>query len=1307
MASKSSKTSTAARGKGREPLDESCSDMEVEKEGNKQLDKGAPQAVSDEVVDTRSLEEILGSIPPPPPPAMTNEPGAPRLMITHVVNQNFKSYAGEKILGPFHKRFSCIVGPNGSGKSNIIDSLLFVFGYRAQKIRSKKLSVLIHNSDEHTDIPSCTVEVHFQKIIDKEGDDYEVVPDSKFCVSRTAYRDNSSVYHINGKKKTYKDVGILLRSHGIDLDHNRFLILQGEVEQISLMKPKGQTEHDEGMLEYLEDIIGSGRLKEPIQTLCRRVEMLNELRGQKLNRVKMVEKEKDALEEDKNQAIEFLCLENKIFKEKNHIYQYYIHDLKKRIKDLEMQKAKINEETKSINEKSSKLAEETKTKNKALKEFEKKFNKITKFIEENKEKFNQLDLQDVRVRENLKHAKGKMKKLEKQLQKDKEKVEELKKVPSTSTKTIDEAKAKKELLEKAKEKEEAKLQQILASLQDETKEIRKEKEAKEQELMEFSKEVTEARSNVELTQSELEIHLSRYNTALAQLSQAQEALRSTSDTLRDRKAAIKDISGKLPRAEQQLKQKELALEKLGREELGVKDLVRNLRRKVEEAKSSLAQSRSRGKVLEALLQQKKAGNIPGLYGRLGDLGAIDDKYDVAISSACGALDHIVVDTIDTAQACVNFLKAGRVGVATFIALDKMTVWEKKVGKIPTPENTPRLFDLVKVEDRKVRLAFYFALRDTLVAKNLDEATRVAFQRDKRWRVVTLQGQIIEMSGTMSGGGKVLKGRMGSSVVMDVSEEEVNQMEAQLQKDCKRAAQCEEEKSQLEEAVRKLQQEIREMRNTSEKYTASIQSFAEQEIHLKNQVKELEANVVAAAPDKTKQQQLEKALQGYKKDYEQLAEKAQEMGNKVKELQNLIMETTNHKVKAQQDRIDKIDKEIDECSSAITKAQVSARTADRNLQKSEEALQRTQKEMEETEKDIKNLTAELSTLEEKATEVMNDCKQAEEALPAVQEEKKNLLQEIEKIQNEEHELQSEALNIKLKIEQVDSHISAHQGKVKHWQKEISTLSLHSIDNQPPEELPVLGAEELEALQDPSVVTKRIALLEAQRHEMKPNLAAIAEYRKKEDLYLKHVAELDDITTERDNFRQAFEDLRKQRLNEFMAGFNLITNKLKENYQMLTLGGDAELELVDSLDPFSEGIVFSVRPPKKSWKKIFNLSGGEKTLSSLALVFALHHYKPTPLYFMDEIDAALDFKNVSIVAFYIYEQTKNAQFIIISLRNNMFEISDRLIGIYKTMNTTKSTATNPKAISLKGLAELAALEGGAQSQGGPSALPSAAL
>lgn len=136
-----------------------------------------------------------------------------------------------------------------------------------------------------------------------------------------------------------------------------------------------------------------------------------------------------------------------------------------------------------------------------------------------------------------------------------------------------------------------------------------------------------------------------------------------------------------------------------------------------------------------------------------------------------------------------------------------------------------------------------------------------------------------------------------------------------------------------------------------------------------------------------------------------------------------------------------------------------------------------------------------------------------------------------------------------------------------------------------------------------------------------------------IYLDRVQELDEITEKRNKLRNHLEDARKRRLDEFHVGFKSISSKLKEMYQMITFGGDAELELVDTYDPFSEGIVLNIRPPKKTWKNITNLSGGEKTLSSLALVFALHYYKPSPLYFMDEIDAALDFKNVSIVGNYI--------------------------------------------------------------------------
>ena len=151
-----------------------------------------------------------------------------------------------QVLGPFHKSFTSIVGPNGSGKSNVIDSMLFVFGFKASKTRAAKLSFMIHNSSTYPNVQSAKVEVHFQEIIDR-GDDFEVVPGSQFSVSRTVFKaDSSSFYQIGTKRCKTKDVTKLLMEKGIDLEHNRFLILQGEVEQIALMKPKGVSENDTG-----------------------------------------------------------------------------------------------------------------------------------------------------------------------------------------------------------------------------------------------------------------------------------------------------------------------------------------------------------------------------------------------------------------------------------------------------------------------------------------------------------------------------------------------------------------------------------------------------------------------------------------------------------------------------------------------------------------------------------------------------------------------------------------------------------------------------------------------------------------------------------------------------------------------------------------------------------------------------------------------------------------------------------------------------------------------------------------------------
>nr|XP_045624012.1 structural maintenance of chromosomes protein 4-like [Procambarus clarkii] len=1224
-------------------------------------------------------------LPPPPLPACTFDSTGPRLVITHIENEFFKSYAGRQVLGPFHKSFTSIVGPNGSGKSNVIDSMLFVFGYRAQKIRSKKISVLIHDSEEHHDVQSCTVAVHFQKIIDKDGDDFEIVPDSQFVVSRTAFRDNSSFYQINGKRCQFKAVSKELRAHGIDLDHNRFLILQGEVEQIAMMKPKALTEHDTGMLEFLEDIVGSSRFKDPIELLCKRVEELNEARGEKLNRVKLVEKEKDELEGPKEAAIEHLRLENEVTRKKHSLLQCYHLDCSRRKEKAEAKKQEIDEGMSEVKKKLEELGVKKKEKEEEIKTLGKKLEKISKAKDECSEKFKALESEDVKMQEDFKHKNQKRKKLMSQLITEKNKLEELKKVPEKNEKDIEECENLRDELENNRKKEEETYHKVMSTLNSETQQLQDEKTKFETKLIDLRKEVDEAKSAVDIAQSELDIYQSTERSEKKKLEQILAGLEKAQNTVSGRKDEIQSLKDSIPKCDEQLKCDMQKLQQLIPEQQKIEEQLRSHRVKLEETRSAMQSSRSRGRVLDAIMAQKSSGNISGVFGRLGDLGGIDEKYDVAISTACGPLDNIVVDSVETGQKCINILKKNNVGTATFIALDKMERWRNQCERsMQTPENVPRLFDLVRMNDDRVKTAFYFALRDTLVANDLDQASRIAYGR-VRHRVVTLKGELIEPSGTMSGGGRsVNHGRMGKqATVVNIDPREVECVEKRVDELTQQSVQLRRDRTQLEESVQKLTRDLKSMQLDIQKYKMEVDAAEQQLVSLQNQKKQQEEKVKSIKPDLAKIKKMEKNIEEKMKIYKEASTSAQEVEAEVTKIHDQIMEVTGGKMKGLKKSLDNVNKKLEKVNVEITRLQVAIKTAQRNTKKTEEKIAGMETEITEVQNELVSMQAKRTEIEGEATQVLEQLQTVTHKSVEFEEKVGELKAEHEVFVKKENKIKSSKIEIDQELEKYEGIIKENKAKMSHWSKQLNRLELTEIpidkDGEDETELAIQPPEVLDKL-DPKQLQYQLTMLEEKLSQSKPNLAVVHEYRKKEEIYLQRVAELDEITRQRDEQRKYHEDLRKQRLNEFMAGFTIISNKLKEMYQMITLGGDAELELVDSLDPFSEGIVFSVRPPKKSWKTITNLSGGEKTLSSLALVFALHYYKPTSLYVMDEIDAALDFKNVSIVGNYIKERTKNAQFIIISLRSQMFELADRLVGIYKTYNATKSVTINPSKIGV---------------------------
>nr|XP_033323654.1 structural maintenance of chromosomes protein 4 [Megalopta genalis] len=1210
-------------------------------------------------------------IPPPITAFHEIDVNGPRLMIIKIVNENFKSYGGTQTIGPFHKCFSAIVGPNGSGKSNAIDSMLFVFGYRASKIRSKKLSVLIHNSSERQNINSCTVSVHFQQIIDKPGSDYDVVPNSEFSVSRTAFKDNSSHYELNRKRVQFKEISKLLKSYGVDLDHNRFLILQGEVEQIAMMKPKAQNENDTGMLEFLEDIIGTARYKIPLEKLSEKVEMLSEYRLEKLNRLRIVEKEKAALEEPMQEAVQYLELENTITQIQHQLFYYKRFQTMKKLEQRENKANELDKDIANLVNEMKEVHEEKNKQNKIIDEKSKKWDNLQQKKDEISTQFNSIRKHDESLHAELVETNKRRKTNIATLKSEKSKLDELSSIPDKSKKGIQECEHLIEIHIKKKEHEESVFEKLMIGLREKTEPLLNERSALEKELISLRKNVDEAQAAFNIAKSEYELYISVEATEREKLKKLQDSLKLTIDTLADKERQLKNLEEKIPSSQRNLTQAQHALEKIKQKEIEETTKLKRMRISFEEQKCAMQASKSRNRIIDSLMREKRDGRLTGVFGRLGDLGAIDGKYDVAISTACGPLDNIVVDTVSTAQACISFLRKNDIGRATFIALEKQQrLLERSKQKIQTPENVPRLFDLIRVEDERVLPAFYYGLQDTLVADNLDQATRIAYGH-RRFRVVTLKGELIELSGTMSGGGRtVLKGRMGQKVLRnELSAVEIEKLQANLDKIHTECANIRAEHQSLENQIHSLNVDLKDMIVEKEKLCIQVQTLREQEPSLRRQLKIQEQKVAESVVDPKKVEQLKKGTNAAEKSLEKVKGNSTSVESEVQSINRKIEEISGSRVKDQQKVISNCNNTIEKAKAEICKLQVAMKTSERNVKKVEQRISNLETDVQTCEQRLRDIQKEKEELEVQAKQYLQEINELDEALVERDTAMSSFKEELNALQARENKMRAVKIDLDQRMKECKSEIKALKQQIPEYTRRIAELKLQAI---PGEELMVLEELTDEQL---SELDENTLLHDMQKATKKlpsdiPNMQVIADYKEKDALYLQRAADLEKITGDRNKMRDIYETARRRRIQEFLAGFTIITDKLKEMYQMITLGGDAELELVDSLDPFSEGIAFSVRPPKKSWKNICNLSGGEKTLSSLALVFALHHYKPTPLYFMDEIDAALDFKNVSIVGNYIKERTKNAQFIIISLRSNMFELADYLVGIYKTYNCTHS-------------------------------------
>lgn len=521
-----------------------------------------------------------------------------------------------------------------------------------------QVSELIHKSDTFPDLDYCRVSVHFCDIIDHKNDEdeYTVVPDSSLVVTRIAYKNNSSKYLVDDKVSSFTEVGVLLRKRGIDLDNNRFLILQGEVEQIAMMQPMAKNEHDDGLLEFLEDIIGSNRHLEKINESEKALEVLNEGRGDKLARLRVTESERDNLEGAKKEAEDSVRKGREVRVKQNILYQKHAGDAAAHATEAKNKHAEIEEKRKHEAEK---LAEKTvvmEEKEAEAKSITAEHESIRQQLEKSKKEFNAFDRQDIKLREDIKSNKETKKKLKAAMKKEEEKIvtatskaEEIEaSLPGLQTKIASTAEARTE--------KETSLEALLETVRDETDKLREAVENKTVEIAPVKQKMAEVEASIGTTETEITLVKQTATSAKAELAKCESELARVTKDAAMKREAVMNADAEIGTKEARLGEIADELNTAARRETELSEAMTAAVARSEEAKAQLASQGSVGrgvvgKILAAAKPGKELAKVRVL-GRLGDLGAIPSEFDVAVSTACG---YVSLNACLTQNSCLRLI----------------------------------------------------------------------------------------------------------------------------------------------------------------------------------------------------------------------------------------------------------------------------------------------------------------------------------------------------------------------------------------------------------------------------------------------------------------------------------------------------------------------------------------------------------------------------------------------------------------------------------------------------------------------------
>ena len=1164
------------------------------------------------------------------------------MYLKNIEVHGFKSFA-QKINFEFHNGITGIVGPNGSGKSNVGDAVRWVLGEQsAKQLRGGNMQDVIFSGTE-TRKPLSFASV----AITLDNSDHKLPVDfNEVTVTRRLYRSGESEYLINGSACRLKDINEMFYDTGIGKE-GYSIIGQGQIDKILSGKPEERRE-------LFDEAAGIVKFKR------RKATTIKKLQDEQANLVRVTDilseltRQLGPLERQSETARIYLAKRDTLRELDVNSFLLENEETSRELKELDAKNTQANEEL----EENQKAYEQTKVEYDRLEEELEQLNvQMDQLREETQNKAirrQQLDGEIKVLREqisagvqNEEHYKNRLQTIETDLKERQEALESQEAEKSQLHAALLEAKKRQEAEEDRLSNIQAQIEECSQAVENGKNEIiellntRATTKGKAQRFDTMMEQIDIRKAGISQRQLHLKTEEAQQQT---ELSKAKEKFQGITTLIQDMNAECQRLDNEVHKITDELKKQNSQME------IGQSAYHREASR-LESLKNITERYDGYGNSIRRVMEQKD--RVPGIKGVVADLIQVNKEYEIAIETALGgSIQNIVTDNEQTAKRMIEFLKKNRFGRATFLPLNSINTRSGFTQRdaIKEPGVIGLASELVTTGPEYAGLATYLLGR-VLVVDHIDNAIAIARKYRHSLRMVTVEGESFSPGGSMSGGSfKNNSNLLGRRREIEELESSVKALRKDMDDMQKAINDNRSRRNVMRDTIADLQEKLRQQyvaQNTAkmninqvEAKTREIQAgygeIQREQMEIRRQIEEAEADHSKIAEELKTSEQDEKELETF-------------IQNKQEELENWKTEEQEISRKLEALRL--------EASTAQQKESFAAETLNR-LDHEMEALHQEEADIHETlelggeenerkRQSVENLEAVIATLAQDETK----AKAQLESWQTVKDEKntshKAFFEKRDELSGRISLLDKECYRLKSQIEKLEEH---RESQISYMWNEYEITPNNALQYKK------------EELNDLKAMKKEIAQVKDEIRKLgNVNVNAIEEYKEISERHAFLSGQYEDLKTAEAQLENIIQELDEGMRKQFTEKFQDIQREFDKAFKELFGGGKGTLELEEDVDILEAGIRIISQPPGKKLQNMMQLSGGEKALTAIALLFAIQNLKPSPFCLLDEIEAALDDSNVGRFAGYLQKLTKNTQFIIITHRRGTMNAADRLYGI----------------------------------------------